>query len=114
MPMKSMRRRPKKDEMSVNNTVLTGGELKEDDGPVFPFGLRISLENESLDMLDMPTMPAVGESFMMMARVEVVRTSEEERTGDSFRSVGLQITDLSLDGEMPRREPAKILFGDQF
>lgn len=114
MPLKSMRLTPKRDDVDVNSTVLTG-DAPQEAGPNFPFGLMISLDNDSLAMLKMDQLPDVGESFSMVARVEVVGTSERENNkGDSFKNVDLQITDMALEDEVEKRRPANILFGDEF
>lgn len=83
---------------------MTKAELQEtsspakmaDDAPLYPYGLSIRLDNDSLDKLGMTTMPEVGKSIMLTARVDVVSVSEHDSKSGNTRNLELQITDLAL------------------
>jgi hypothetical protein len=65
--------------------------------PEYPWGLQITLENEQLKALGLSTLPAVGSTMTITAKVEVCSVSQyESQRDDDRRSVGLQITDLAL------------------
>lgn len=67
-------------------------------GEDYPWGLRLSLNKESLDKLGMSKLPRVGETFELEAKVQVVAVSENKSLGgDQSRSVDLQITDCCLE-----------------
>jgi hypothetical protein len=73
-----------------------------DDSPVYPYGLRVHLDEDSLDALGMKTLPKVGGSMYLGANVKVVSVSDNEHTSEGgethrHRSVELQITDMGLD-----------------
>jgi hypothetical protein len=75
------------------------GEPKMD-APEYPYGLRISLDGESMKKLAMPEGCKVGDKLPMMAMVEVVSMSEHQGEGDKEprRSLDLQITDMEMGG----------------
>lgn len=70
--------------------------------PTYPYGLCISLEDESLDKLGMDgAMPAVGDviQFTAMAKVTSASMSEREKsdgTKEQCCRVELQITDMGV------------------
>lgn len=71
--------------------------LAEGDQPLYPWGLSISLDTETLTKMGIDTLPDVGESYMLIAKVDVTNVSSNESEGGKSRSVGLQITDLCLE-----------------
>lgn len=68
-----------------------------DDAPVYPYGLTVRLDNDALDKLGLASMPEVGKSLLLMARVDVVSVSAHDSPSGSTRNLELQITDLALD-----------------
>lgn len=64
----------------------------------YPYGLQVRLENESLDKLDLDSLPKVGTKLTLTAEVEVSSVSERDNSGSDgpFRSLELQITKMSL------------------
>lgn len=80
--------------------------------PDYPWGLRVHLEDESLDKLDMDDLPAVGSKMTMMTTVEVTSVSQHEDSSDDGerRNVELQITDMELTDAKPR-DASKVLYG---
>jgi hypothetical protein len=71
--------------------------LAEGDRPLYPWGLSINLDTDALDKLGLKEMPDVGESYMLVAMVDVTNVSSNESEGGSNRSVGLQITEMCLE-----------------
>lgn len=78
---------------------LMSPSLAEGDRPLYPWGLSISLDSDTLDKLGIKTLPEVGDSYMLVAMVDVTSTSSNESEGGKNRSVGLQLTDLCLESE---------------
>lgn len=69
------------------------------DGPKYPWGLNICLNNDSLEKLGVKSLPAVGTEVTIVAKALVASTSENATEGDGTRSsMDLQITDMQLDG----------------
>lgn len=70
------------------------------DRPVYPWGLQVTLDNDSLEKLGLKSLPKVGSSLYLGANVEVTSVSEDERELDGkrhvHRHVTLQITDMGL------------------
>lgn len=95
----SMKIDPKKiEERMKPSTVIA------DDAPVYPYGLRVNLDEDSLDALGMKTMPKVGEELYLGANVKIVSVSDNEHTSEDggthrHRSVELQIMEMGLGGD---------------
>src|SRR5512138_1876701 len=81
------------------------------EGPRYPWGLAISLENESMKKLglsakDLP----VGGEVAIVGKARVVRAGSYESEGDSKREdAGLQLTDLAI--ELGDSDAGEVLFG---
>ena len=89
--MKSMKLSPAEKEKSM--PVATG----KMDGPQYPWGLRITLDNDVLEKLGI-SLPRVGEKIRIdaIAEVKSVHASESEDK-KKYASCELQITDIALD-----------------
>jgi hypothetical protein len=70
----------------------------EADAPKYPYGLSISLNDETLKKLGIAEVPAVGAKMKLIAEVEVVSTSQYARQEGTDKDVSLQITSMELDG----------------
>lgn len=64
--------------------------------PDYPWGTRISLEEDQIAALGLKAMPAVGAPVGVEAVAMVIGVNEEQRDGKTFRRLELQITDLAL------------------
>lgn len=71
--------------------------LAEGDRPRYPWGLSVNLDKDSLEKLEIDDLPKVGESYLLVAMVDVVGVSSNESEGGSNKSVSLQITDMCLE-----------------
>jgi hypothetical protein len=93
------------------NLKLTPKEAKETmlcgpcdpQGPAYPYGLTIQLDDETLEKLGVKDLPAVGAEILLSAKAKVTSVSVNEqqdadgdKEADKRRSVGLQITDLDV------------------
>lgn len=73
-------------------------------GPMYPYGLCISLDDETLKKLGLDgDMPGVGDIIQFNAIAKVTSVSENEREGTDgaktqCRRVELQITDMGIPG----------------
>lgn len=106
MALKSMRLPPE-------GTVL-GGPVEAVRGPDFPPGLTLHLDDMTLKMLGIESLPAVGDSMMLEARVSVVSVSESQSAGQGKRgSVMLQITDMAVSGAS-QKSAAEVMFVEDF
>ena len=69
------------------------------DAPKYPWGLCLTLNDDSLEKLGVTALPAVDTEVTIVAKAVVSSTREYETQGDgSERTVELQITDMQLDG----------------
>lgn len=86
-----------------------GKTVQRDD---YPWGLRITLNNETLKKLGI-ALPKVGAEMLLAGKVKVLSTSTREDGEDSFSSVEMQITDIGLmdDGAAPQKSAADTLYG---
>lgn len=81
------------------------------DAPQYPYGLRIELNNESLDKLDVGDMPTIGDRFTVTCTVEVCGcSSHTERDGDENRSLSLQITKMAMVPVATQKSTAEKLY----
>jgi len=86
-----------------------GKTVERDD---YPWGLRITLNNETLKKLGI-ALPKVGAEMLLCGKVKVLSTSTREDGEDSFSSVEMQITDIGLMDEsaQPQKTAADTLYG---
>lgn len=76
---------------------MTEPAMTSKDAPAYPYGLRISLENDALKKLKIDPLPAVGDTLQLVALVEIVEVSQRDSAdGGERRSMGLQITEMAL------------------
>lgn len=73
--------------------------LPSDGGDPYPYGLTLSLEDDSLTKLGLDKLPGVGDEFMLHGKAKVESVSQNESNGSKSRSVRLQITDLCVEDE---------------
>lgn len=76
------------------------------DVPRYPWGLSLSLDDESLDKLDLEDLPKVGSKLTLTARVEVTACSVSANSydnGKKRKSVSLQIVAMSLEPESEKK-----------
>jgi hypothetical protein len=71
-------------------------EPTENNGPAYPYGLTISLDNESLKKLAMG-LPQVGDTFILEGICEVIAVSKDQQQFEDGKRVELQITALGLE-----------------
>lgn len=70
-----------------------------EDKPQYPYGLKLNLDDETLKRLGMDKMPEMGKGFLLCAKVTVMDMHESKSDGGNYRSLGLQITDMSLEAK---------------
>ena len=86
--MKSM----KLDEKEMNNCQPCMVSDKQE----YPYGLKLQLEHDSVEKLEMSTIPAVGSYVTILARAYVCNKNESEYGDEIMKSFGLQITDMEI------------------
>lgn len=93
------------------------GESPAMDQPVYPWGLQVRLDEQSLDKLGLDTLPKVDTERLLIAKVRVVSTSSNEQTqgGEKthkHRSVELQIVAMALDDVPDDKSATDTLYKD--
>ena len=75
----------------------------------YPWGLELHLENEQLQALGIESLPKVGQTLTIAAKVKVTRCGEEEMEGEELRRMlALQVTEMGLEtGQMNERLNAR-------
>ena len=69
------------------------------DGPKYPWGLCITLSDDSIEKLGVKTLPSAGTEVTIVAKATVTGTSERQTEGEGTKqSMDLQITDMQIDG----------------
>lgn len=72
------------------------------EGPRYPYGLELSLDDDSMAKLGMATCPDVGYVMKLTALVTVTSCStSQQQGGDAENSMRMQITDMQLDAPAP-------------
>lgn len=87
-----------------------------DTAPRYPWGLSLSLDEESLEKLGITgELPAVGAELVLSAKVKVTSVSSHEVDGSKTReSVSLQITAMALGADGGKKKAhADVLFSEK-
>lgn len=67
------------------------------DGDVYPYGLTVRLEDESMEKLALKSLPKTGSKMILMAEVTITSTeSRDSEEGGKRESMSLQITAMEL------------------
>jgi hypothetical protein len=106
MTMTNMKLSPDEAKDAADSCCATG----EGDGPAYPYGLSINLDDKVLTKLGITTPPTVGTKLILHAMVEVTSNSQYENQSGKEANVNLQITDMDLEQAM-RKDPAQVLYG---
>ena len=91
-----------KKDLGMYDAPKTVGEAPS--GPMYPYGLCISLEDETLEKLELDDdMPGVGDIIQFNAIAKVTNVSQNEREGTDgtksvCRRIEMQITDMGIPG----------------
>lgn len=73
------------------------GPTKVGDGPKYPWGLQLRLDQSSLEKLGVKNLPEVGVLCQVIGVGRVISVSQtEEMDGDKKRNVEIQIEKLNL------------------
>ena len=89
--------------LKLRDMKMSASEVKESnevasDSPRYPWGLQLSLDDDSLDKLGIG-LPDIGESMLVVAIARVESVSEHKNGSETTRSVSMQIEKLSLDSK---------------
>lgn len=82
----------KKEAKSKNEAMVIGSSEQER----YPYGLRLDLNNDTLDKLGIDKMPSVGTVLTFEAKAKVVGSRQSATEGSENRSVELQITHIDM------------------
>jgi hypothetical protein len=82
------------------------------EGPRYPYGLRITLDKETLEKLGIETMPDVESEVELEAVAKVVSVSANDSEYGKHRSVELQITSLGCKHEEKQDAGAALYNGN--
>lgn len=77
----------------------------------YPWGLEICLEEDSLKKLGIKELPELKDMVSINAVAEIISVSAHAgQNGEERRTLRLQITDMALSKEQPKKDAAKILY----
>lgn len=106
MSMKSIKSTTKKPSTSAEVASSSSAEP-------YPYGMTLSMNQDTLAKLGIKTLPEVGSSLMMEIKVTVTSVSSRSGSDGQERSMELQVTDVDMEtddkeevaeGEMTRDE----------
>ena len=83
------------------------------EAPEYPYGICLNLHKEEIKKLGLGT-PKAGSKLMLPAMVEAKSvTVTDEKGGEGYKSVDLQITDMAIEkpGAMDEKKVAGSLYG---
>jgi hypothetical protein len=87
------------------------------DAPKYPWGLCVTLSDDTLDKLGVAALPATDTEVTIIAKAVVSSTRENQtQGGETERSVDLQITDMrvgGLDADFMAKTAQMMYGGDQ-
>ena len=99
--------------MSAKEAKTMGGPVEAiQDQPKYPYGLRITLNDETLKKMGIKDLPKAGEKMKIYAAVDVAESAANDTMdgGKSLR-MELQITDLAIMGEAEKESTEKKIYG---
>lgn len=77
----------------------------EVEGPRYPYGLRLELDEESIQKLGLTELPEIDSFMVVMAKAKVVNVSKNESEGGKvYRHLCLQVTALKVKEGEPEKE----------
>ncbi len=96
-------------EMTKKEQKARDRSFDADEGPRFPFGTMLHLEDETVTKLGAEDLEA-GQAVVVSARATVssVNSSDDER--GKRTSVSLQLTEMAVEGERSNSDRAKAMF----
>lgn len=84
------------------------------DMPSYPYGLKLHLDGESYEKLEMSKTPSVGDKFMMLCEVEVVSLEKANHRDDKEKyNMGLQITKMAINKEEKKKDAEEAIYGSE-
>lgn len=86
---KEMQQREKDMQVSIGSS----------DGERYPYGTRLDLDNDTLEKMGIKTLPPVGSTMMIEAKVTVIGSRQSATKERTNRSLELQITDMELEAD---------------
>lgn len=96
---------------AARDAAMRGPEALTSEGPAYPWGLTLNLDDEAIEKLGIKTLPEAGETMMLVARVKVTGTNSEDVDGGKKRqSIRLQLTDMALEDGGEKTNAAEKLY----
>lgn len=106
--------------MAMVSMEMTAEERKEqgyddkEEGEKYPYGLRISLDDGTLEKLGLTQPPKVGAEFTLTAKVKCTSTrSYQDEEGEPESSAELQITAMEFSAPESSQDAASALYGQK-
>lgn len=82
-----------------------------EDGPLYPWGLNLNLDDETIKKLGLEALPEAGEQMLLVAKVKVTGTSSNDSADGKRQSVSLQITEMCLEDGGEKVDAEKLYQG---
>jgi hypothetical protein len=87
--------------------------LDDEVTPEYPWGLRVTLENEQLEALGMTVLPQVDSVMTFSASARVTNQSITSNQNGDERMVTLQIEKMEISkGENRKQQPEVTMYGE--
>lgn len=84
-------------ELSPQESKAETIEARETEGPKYPYGTCLYLDEEALAKLGIADLPPVGTELHIMAVGKVTGTSEREYEGGSHKTLDVQLVEMACE-----------------
>jgi hypothetical protein len=115
MKLKEITFKTTNEQMGINNGSSLNPAVigeKQIDGPQYPYGLRLCLDNDVIKALGFKDLPEVGQVMDLKAKVEVCSTNESESKEYGLKMyMDLQIVEMEIG--KPKADPASKLYAEE-
>lgn len=106
----------------LKSMVVSDMEKKEssilshvEDKPNYPYGLKITLDADTIEKLGLSDLPEVGSKVQIVAVAEVVNVRKDSEYGDVAKhSIELQIQDMEASPESVEKKASSVLYGGDY
>lgn len=79
----------------------------------YPYGLRLDLNNDTLDKLGMTKLPSVGTVLTFEVKSKVIGSRQSATEGSENRSIELQITHIDMDTAKEEKAEGELTRSDR-
>jgi hypothetical protein len=96
-------------EVEKKHSILAAEDM---DREVYPYGLKIHLQEDEIQALGFSSLPRIGEKLYLKALVDVCEVSEQDSKTGKNRSIALQITHMLVKLAKEAEDQTGLFYGE--